>query len=197
MSVKKFMIALGVLILAGVVLAACGGAVPVPTATATEPPATATEPPVAATQPPAATEPPAAVSPHPATIQFEACDGCHGETGSEHQKYYDMLYQDGVIKVSDVSYKFEPASGDQPDTTVVTFKMTKNGEPISGSSVENLNIYHTAYTGTGFEQKDGARLSLKGKLSYDEKRGVTTSTLAELPSTDKAFVDYTDLGKTD
>jgi OmcA/MtrC family decaheme c-type cytochrome len=196
MSVKKFLIAVGVLILAGVVLAACGGAVPVATATATEPPATATEPAVAATQP-AATEPPAAVSPHPATVQFETCDGCHADTGSEHQKYYDMLYQDGVIKVEDVAYKFIPAAGDKTDTTQVSFKMTKDGQPISGASVENLNIYHTAYTGTGFEQKDGARLSLKGKLSYDEKTGVTTSTLAELPSTDKAFVDYTDQSKTD
>src|SRR5512140_526985 len=156
MSVKNLLMALGVLVLAGVLLAACGGAVPVQTATATEAPATATEPAVAATQPPAATEPPAAVSPHPATVQFESCDGCHADTGSEHQKYYDMLYQDGVIKVSDVNYKFEPAASDQPDTTVVTFKLTKDGQPISGSAVENLNIYHTAYTGTGFEQKDGA-----------------------------------------
>ena len=52
MSIKNFLILLGVLVLAGVVLAACGGAVPI----ATEPPAIATESPAVATALPAATE---------------------------------------------------------------------------------------------------------------------------------------------
>ena len=195
MPMKKFLIALGVLLLASVLLVACGGAVPVVTeapATATEAQAVATEPPAAATQPPA---PEAPVPAQHVALQFETCGGCHRDAGEEHQGSYNQLYQDGVIKVTDVAYKFTAAAGDKPDSTVVTFKMTKDGEPISGASVENSNIYFAAYTGNTFE--GAGRLPLKGKLSYDAASGVTTSTLAELPATDKAYFDYTDLSKVD
>jgi OmcA/MtrC family decaheme c-type cytochrome len=73
--------------------------------------------------------------------------------------------------------------------------MTKDGKPINGASVENLNIYFAAYTGTAFE--GAGRLALKGKLTYDDKSGVTTSTLVELDAKEKAYVDYTDLSKVD
>jgi OmcA/MtrC family decaheme c-type cytochrome len=99
--------------------------------------------------------------------------------------------------VTAVTYKFVPAAGDKTDMTVVTYKMTKDGKPISGASVENSNIYFTAYTGSAFELPDGARLSLKGKLTYDDKSGVTTSTLTELAPTDKGYVDYVDESKVD
>jgi OmcA/MtrC family decaheme c-type cytochrome len=105
------------------------------------------------------------------------------------------LYQDNVVQVTDVKYTFTPASGDKTDTTVVTFKMTRDGKPISAASVENSNVYFAAYTGQMFE--GAGRLSLKGKLTFDAASGVTTSTLAELPSTDKAYVDYTDLSQVD
>ena len=93
--------------------------------------------------------------------------------------------------MTNVTYKFSA----NPDTTVVTFKMTRDGKPISGASVENSNIYFVAYTGTTFE--GAGRLSLKGKLSYDAASGVTTSTLVELDSKDSAYVDYTDLSAVD
>ena len=79
-----------------------------------------------------------------------------------------------MIQVQNLAYKFT----EKPDTTVVTFKMTKDGKPVSGKAVENLNIYFAPYTGTASE--GAGRLSLKGKLTYDEASGVTTSTLTEL-----------------
>jgi OmcA/MtrC family decaheme c-type cytochrome len=126
-----------------------------------------------------------------AAVQFETCAGCHRDAGEEHQASYNRLNQDGMIQVTGVTYKFSA----NPDTTVVTFKMTKDGQPISGASVENSNIYFAAYTGTAFE--GAGRLALKGKLTYDAASGVTTSTLVELDAKDKAFVDYTDLSQVD
>src|SRR6266508_3235655 len=113
MSTKKFLVLLGVLVLTGVVLAACGGAVPA----VTEPPATATQAAVAATAPPAAaTElPVAAVPAQHVALQFETCAGCHRDAGEEHQGSYNRLYQDGVIQVTGVTYKFAAAAGDKTD----------------------------------------------------------------------------------
>jgi hypothetical protein len=105
------------------------------------------------------------------------------------------LYQDGVIRVTGLTYKFAVGvSGKSTDTTVVTFKMTMNGKPISGASVENSNIYFARYSDTAFEGID--RRSLKGKLTYDAASGMTTSTLAELAGPKaRGYVDYTDLSK--
>jgi OmcA/MtrC family decaheme c-type cytochrome len=110
------------------------------------------------------------------------------------------LYQDGAIKVEGLTYKFTPAAGDQTDTTVVTIKMTKDGKPFDGSKVENLNIYYAPSSGAEFTKNPAmetaeGRTSLKGKLSYDAASGVTTSTLVELATTEKAYVDYSDVSK--
>lgn len=182
MSVKKFLISIGVLILVSVLLVACGGVTP-----ATEAPA-ATEP-AAATEAPAATEPPAPVA--DIAFQPETCSICHKRSGVQHQASYDQLYQDGVIKVSDIAYRFTAS----PDTTVITFKMTKNGQPINGGSLQNSNIYFVRWTGTAFE--GAARLSLKGKLTYDPKTGVTTSTLVEKEVGAEGYVDYSNVGGLD
>ncbi len=62
----------------------------------------------------------------------ETCVTCHtgddpvAASGSGHQAYYDQLYQDGVVKVSDMALATSGA-----DTTVLTFKMTKNGAPFN------------------------------------------------------------------
>ncbi len=100
-------------------------------------------------------------------IQVESCSACHPEGGAKHQASYNDLYQDGVIQVSDLAYSFTAA----PDTTVITFKMTKNGAPYDGSQADALNIYFVPYTGTSFEAP--ARLSLKGDLAYDGAGGLT------------------------
>jgi mono/diheme cytochrome c family protein len=156
--------------------------------------------PVGPAGPPGPAGPAAAASNQTAALQFETCAGCHRDAGEEHQGSYNRLYQDGVIQVADVTYKFTAAAADKPDTTVVTFKMTKDGKPINAKSVENLNIYFAGYTNGDFNGNPAGaegRLSLKGSLTYDDKSGVTTSTLAELDSKDKAYIDYSDLSKVD
>ena len=191
MFTKKVLILLGTLILTAVLFTACAGPEG-PQGPAGPAGPTGSAGPAGPAGAPAESAVPVAAS---KAVQFESCNGCHEGAGDTHQKYYDMLYQDGVIQVTDVAYKFNAGAGGTTDTTVVTFKMTKDGKPISGASVENSNIYFAAYTGTTFE--GAGRLSLKGKLSYDDKTGVTTSTLAELASTDKAYIDYVDESKVD
>jgi len=182
MPIKKILVLLGGLILVAVLFAACGPATEVP-----QVPENTEAPEV-----PAATEvAPVEISTHDISVEPETCGICHKDAGEKHQASYDELYQDGVILVKDITYKFTS----NPDTTVVTFKMTKNGEPISGAAVENLNIYFTAYTGTDFERP--ARLALKGKLTYDAAKGVTTSTLVEKDPSADGYIDYSDVKNVD
>jgi len=133
---------------------------------------------------PAATVPLAAVS---AAVGPESCATCHANAGANHQANYNQLYQDGVIKVTDIKYSFASS----PDTTKISFKMTKNGAAFDGRDADSLNLYFVPYTGKTFEL--GARLSLKGTLSYDGA-GVTTSTLVEKAPGTTGYVDYVDEG---
>ena len=207
MSTRKFLVLIAVLVLSSMLLAACAGtagsAGPVGPSGATGPAgpagAAGAAGPAGATGPagPAGPAGAAAVAPTTApaavtnaALKLESCGTCHKDTGANHQASYDELYQDGVIKVTNVTYAFTG----NPDTTTVTFKMTKNGAPINGASVENLSINFVPYTGKTFEA--AARLSLKGKITYDPATGVTTSKLAELAKDDKAFIDYTNVGAT-
>ncbi len=197
MSTKKLLIVLGVLAIAcSMLLASCSGQPGAQGATGPAGPAGPAGPEgPAGPAGPEGPAGPAAVASASDLLQFETCAGCHRDAGEEHQGSYNMLYQDGVILVTDVTYKFTAAAGDKLDTTVVTFKMTKDGKPVSGASVENANIYFAAWTGTAFE--GAGRLSLKGKLSYDAATGVTTSTLVELDPKEATYVDYTDLSGVD
>ncbi|MEJ2556729.1 MAG: hypothetical protein P8186_10975 [Anaerolineae bacterium] len=116
-----------------------------------------------------------AQSPTAATdpVPPESCVTCHPEAGAKHQASYDDLYQDGVIQVTDLAYSFSA-----PDTSVVTFNMTKNGAPFDARDADSLGIYFVPYTGTSFQFEPAAeRLSLKGDLTYDGEGG-NTSTLA-------------------
>ncbi len=124
-------------------------------------------------------------------LQLETCVICHPDSGPAHQASYDQLYQDGVIQVTDLTYRFTT----NPDTTTITFKMTKNGAPFDATKVESVGIYFVPYTGTSFEG-DG-RLSLTGDLAFDPNSGVTTSTLVELDAEDEDFFDYTNLNGVD
>jgi len=180
MSIKKMLVLLGVLIVAAVIIVACGGK-------PTEAPVM-TETPEAPAVTPEAT---AAVAPaHEISVQPETCGICHKDAGEKHQASYDELYQDGVIQVTNMTYKFT-----EPGTTVITFKMTKNGAPISGAAVDSVGIYFVPWTGTAFE--GAARLALKGKLTYDAASGVTTSTLVELDPAADGYIDYTNINGVD
>ena len=126
--------------------------------------------PVAVAAPSGQTEVDAA---HAAIAEPEACAVCHSEAGADHQASYDELYQDGVIEVTDLAYSFSA-----PDTSTVTFNMTKDGAPFDASDADALSIYFAPYTGTGFQFEPAAeRLSLLGDLTYDGEGG-NTSTLA-------------------
>lgn len=105
-------------------------------------------------------------------IQPESCSTCHKDAGDKHQAAYDELYQDGIIQVTDLAYSFSA-----PDTSSVTFKMTKDGNPVDASKVDSLNIYFVPYTDEKFQFEPAVeRLSLKGQLTYDGA-GSTTSTM--------------------
>jgi len=136
--------------------------------------------------------PAAAQTAAPTAPDLETCVLCHKDSGSTHQTYYDKLYQDGVIQVSDITYAFKA----NPDTTTITFKLLQNGKPLDPKQADNLSIYWVPFKDGKF-QFDPAqdRLSLKGKITADGK-GTVTSTLVELAKDDKAFVNYTDVSKT-
>ena len=116
-----------------------------------------------------------------AAVQPESCVTCHGDAGAKHQASYDQLYQDGVIQVTDLAYTFAG-----PDTTTITFKMTKDGAPFDARKADSLAIYFAPYADGKFQFDPPAeRMNLKGKLAYDGAGG-TTSTLT-------GTVDLTDV----
>src|SRR3989304_6920839 len=123
---------------------------------------------------PGSNSPASAAIPPPPTpdAAVETCTVCHAKAGANHQASYDELYQDGVIKVTNLAYKFSAS----PDTTTVTFKMTKNGAPFDGRQADSLNIYFAPFDGAKFQfNPPAARLSLKGKLTYDGPGGITST----------------------
>ena len=179
--------------------AAQTAATAVPAAPTAAPAAPAAPAPTAAPAAPAAAAPAAAPAASPAeavavadtTTRVETCTLCHKRDGATHQTYYDQLYQDGVLKVTDVKYAFTA----NPDTTTITFKMTLNGQPFDPAKADNLSIYWVPYTEGKFQFEPAMdRLSLKGKITSDGK-GLVTSTLVEKAKDDAAFVDYSDVSK--
>ncbi len=102
---------------------------------------------------------------------------CHKDAGTKHQASYDELYQDGVIQVTNLAYSFTA-----PDTTVITFKMTKNGAPFDAKDANSFGIYFTPWTGEifGFEPA-GERLSLTGELSCNDTGGCTSTLVGDAP----------------
>jgi OmcA/MtrC family decaheme c-type cytochrome len=107
-------------------------------------------------------------------IPPETCVICHSDAGSEHQAFYDELYQDGAIQVTDLAYEYSA-----PDTHIVTWQMTKDGAPFDASKAEQVRIYFAPYTGDAFQFEPAVeRLALTGELSYDGEGG-NTSTLTD------------------
>jgi len=116
--------------------------------------------------------PVAAFQDAPVSVQPESCTICHGEAGAKHQASYDELYQDGVIQVTDLAYEFTA-----PDTTTITFNMSKGRGPFDARDADSFGIYFAPYADGKF-QFDPAieRLSLLGDLTCD-RDGACTSTL--------------------
>ena len=120
------------------------------------------------------------------TTPPETCTICHKGGGDQHQAFYNGLYQDGVIKVTNLTYSFSA-----PNTTIVTFKMTKNGDPFDANEADNLAIQFAPYNGKGFEAKD--RISLKGKITCDGTglcKSVLTGSVPDLSGTSGLVVLY-------
>jgi OmcA/MtrC family decaheme c-type cytochrome len=76
-----------------------------------------------------------------------------------------------VIQVTDMAYRFSAG------TSVVTFKITKNGAPFDVTRADSVGIYFVPYTGAKFQFEPAAeRTSLRGDITCDDA-GVCTSTL--------------------
>ncbi len=115
-----------------------------------------------------------------ASVEPESCVICHKDAGAKHQAAYDELYQDGVIQVTDLAYSFTA-----PDTSTVTFKMTKNGAPFDARQADSLGIYFTPYTDSKFQFEPAQeRLSLLGSKAYDGDGGFTSTMTGTLDVTD-------------
>lgn len=182
MSARNSMYLAAVALIIGIIAIGTAVAIPGPQGPAGE---TGPEGPAGETGP----QGPVAVS----AAEPESCAICHKTAGDQHQASYDELYQDGVIAIANLTYDFSAS----PDTHIVAFDMTKDGEPFDASEADSLGIYFAPYTGSAFQFEPAeSRLSLKGDLTYDEGR--TTSTLIELANTtDPDFRNYTDLSGVD
>jgi hypothetical protein len=189
---------LAVLALVGLAAAASTGssaaAAPVGQTDATATPAAqATAAPTAKPAAAPAAKPAAKPAVAQAGTTLETCSICHKDAGSNHQAFYNELYQDQVIQVSDIKYSFSA----NPDTTTVSFKLLQNGQPIDPKQVDNISINWVPFKDGKFQfEPVMERLSMKGKVTSDGK-GTVTSTLVEPAKTDPAYYDYTDVSKTD
>jgi OmcA/MtrC family decaheme c-type cytochrome len=105
----------------------------------------------------------------------ETCTVCHKDAGEKHQVSYDALYQDGVIKVSNMAYSFAA-----PNRTVITFKITKNGAAFNANDADSLAIQFVPYTGNGFE--GAGRVSLKGTITCDANGNCTNTLVGNVPN---------------
>ena len=85
MSTKKVLVLVGMLIIAIVIIAACG---PTEAPTAPEAPAAVEAPEVAE-----APEAPVEVAMQEVSVQPETCGVCHKDAGEKHQASYDELYR--------------------------------------------------------------------------------------------------------
>jgi OmcA/MtrC family decaheme c-type cytochrome len=69
-----------------------------------------------------------------------------------------------------------------PDTSAVTFRMTKNGAPFDANNADSLGIYFVPYTGSKFEfEPAGDRLSLKGDITCDGTGACTSTLVGDAP----------------
>jgi len=165
------------LVVLALILAACAGSEGPQGPAGPEGPAGPTGPagpegPAGPQGPPGEVSAPEEVAVQEVSVQPETCGVCHPGAGEKHQASYDELYQDGVIQVADLAYRYSA-----PNTHIVTFQMTKDSAPLDANAVESVGIYFVPFNGTGFEFEPAAeRLSLKGDIVC-ESDGNCTSTL--------------------
>jgi hypothetical protein len=118
-----------------------------------------------------------------ADAQPESCVICHEGAGAAHQASYDELYQDGVIVVTDMAYEYSA-----PNTHIITFTMTKDGEPFDPADADRVRMYFVPYTGTAFQfEPAGGRLRLDGTMTYDGAGGVTSTLTDDDPRYASSF----------
>jgi OmcA/MtrC family decaheme c-type cytochrome len=105
------------------------------------------------------------------TAEPESCVVCHEEAGAEHQASYDVLYQDGVITVTDMAYEYTA-----PSTHIVTFTLLKDGVPYDPADASRIRMYFVPWTGTAFQfEPAGDRMALTGIMTHDGLGGVTST----------------------
>jgi OmcA/MtrC family decaheme c-type cytochrome len=118
--------------------------------------------------------PPGTDAPSAPFVQtVESCVICHNgvirRDGQDHQDRYADLYQDNVVRVTNLAYVFDNVAG----TDNVTFNMTKAGVDFdctqTNSSPDSLGIYFTEYDNNiryfQFTPPAGRR-SIEGTLTY-------------------------------
>lgn len=172
-------------------LAGCGGG------GSDEPPVVVTPPPDTITPPPspppvttAVVTPTAAAMTQAATVGGEACATCHSgdasiaRSGPGHQADYNQLYQNGVIKVSNLALV-----SNGTDSTTVTFTLKKNGVPLDCTKTTDrftLGAYYDTYNAATGKFTAVTPLSLVGTKAA--AAGVCTITKTVTAAADKALV---------
>lgn len=122
--------------------------------------------------PPGPAGPPAPATVATGPLLPETCSICHSDAGSNHQASYNQLYQEGVITVSNLAYRYAA-----PSTHILTFTMAKDGAPYDANDAEQMRFYFVPWTGSAFQFEPAAeRLALTGDITCDSA-GRCTSTL--------------------
>lgn len=144
-----------------------------------EPAATTTTPPPPPTQTSAVVTPtPEAVS-LAASVSGEGCATCHAgdasvaRSGPGHQADYDQLYQNGVIKVSNMSL-----TSNGTDTTTLTFTLKKNGNALDCTKTTDgftIGSYYDTYDAATGKFIAASPLSLKPTTTGTSANGTITS----------------------
>ncbi len=140
-----------------------------------------------------------------ATITGEACSVCHSgdaaiaRTGPGHQADYDQLYQNGVIKVSNMSL-----TSNGVDTATLAFTLKKNGSALDCKKTTDgftIGSYYDPYSSATktFTYPGPGLMALKttntdptkgptGTVTSDPATGACTFATTFTSATDKALV---------
>jgi len=124
-------------------------------------------------------------------LNLESCAICHDDqnvrNGDAHQADYDQRFQDQVVVVTNMAYAYNPAD----NTHNVTFRLTKNGQPLpcteitTGAPADSLSIgfaeYNPATRSFDPPAPLTSRLSLgsQSTLTYDSGTDLCTSTVPD------------------